>query len=60
MDGKLKVDYADKYIDLMALGCIGDGVSLCENYETRYLCLKGIANINNDFIKEIIIKNENA
>ena len=58
MDEKLKVNYADKYIDLMALGCIGDGVSLCENYETRYLCLKGIANINNDFIKEIIIKNE--
>jgi single-stranded-DNA-specific exonuclease len=58
VDEQLKLNYSNKYLDLMALGCIGDAVSLCENYETRYLCLEGIKKINNELIREIIIKNE--
>lgn len=36
---------ADDYIDLVALGMIGDSMDL-RSYETRYLCLKGIEKMN--------------
>ena len=52
-DKKYGYNFANKYIDLVALGCIGDTMDL-RNYETRYLVLKGLENIKNDFIKYMI------
>lgn len=50
-------DFADYYLDLVALGVIGDSMDL-RNLETRYLTLKGLElmGTNNEFIKEIIIE----
>lgn len=39
-------NYSDDMLDLVALGMIGDWMSL-KNFETRYLCLKGIELFNN-------------
>lgn len=46
---------ADDYIDLVALGMIGDSMDL-RSYETRYLCLKGIEKMNQ--VKDIYLKEE--
>lgn len=46
---------ADDYIDLVALGMIGDSMDL-RSYETRYLCLKGIEKMNQ--VKDIYIDNK--
>lgn len=56
-DKKYKNKHADKYLDLLALGCIGDMVDL-RNFETRYLVLKGIENFGlyNEFLQEIVEK----
>ena len=50
-------DFADHYLDLVALGVVGDSMDL-RNLETRYLTLKGLGlmGTNNEFIKEIIIE----
>lgn len=50
-------DFADHYLDLVALGVIGDSMDL-RNLETRYLTLKGLEAMgtNNEFIKEVIIE----
>ena len=52
-------DYADKYLDLCALGLIGDMMSLT-SYETRRLITKGLdpARITNPFIYEMWQKNK--
>ena len=42
----------DKYLDLVALGAIGD-VSNVADKEIRYYVTKGLNNITNPFIKEI-------
>lgn len=54
-DKKYNFDFADKYLDLAAIGIIGDSMDL-RNYETRYLVLEGLKQINNGFIKEILTK----
>lgn len=56
-DKKYNFNYADKYLDLLALGCIGDTSDL-KNYETRYLVLEGLKNfeLNNGFLQEIVEK----
>jgi len=56
-DKKYRYDFADKYLDLVAIGIIGDSMDL-RNYETRQLVLKGLKNIQNDFVKEIIKKQQ--
>ena len=43
---KINLVTADDFIDLVALGMIGDSMDL-RSYETRYLCLKGIEDMNN-------------
>ena len=54
-DKKYGYNYADKYLDLVAIGMIGDSMDL-RNYETRYLVLQGLKQINNDLMKEITYK----
>lgn len=59
LDKFFKVNYADQYLDLCALGLIGDMMSLT-SYETRWLITKGINpnNIHNPFIYEMWQKNK--
>lgn len=56
LDDYLFEDKADNYLDLLALGNIADMMNLKEK-ETRYLCYRGIKEINNPFIKALIEKN---
>jgi single-stranded-DNA-specific exonuclease len=54
-DKLMGYDFADKYLDLVAVGTIADAMDL-RAYETRYLVLEGLKNVNNTFLKEIIEK----
>ena len=56
-DKAYKYDYADKYLDLVAVGTIGDQMDL-KVLETRYLTLQGIKQLgkNNQFLNQIIEK----
>lgn len=56
-DKKYGYNYADKYLDLCAIGIISDSMDL-RNYETRYLAMQGLKQINNEFVKEFMIKNK--
>lgn len=49
--------FADEYLDLVALGNIADLIDMREP-ETKFLVDKGLANVKNEFIKELISKNE--
>ena len=57
LDSLLDVKYADDYIDLAALGVIGDMGSML-TLENRYLAVKGLSNINNFLFKSILDKQE--
>lgn len=54
-DKKYGYDYADDYLDLCAIGNIGDLMDL-RNFETRYLVLKGLSFIGNQLFREILTK----
>lgn len=58
IDSILKNNYADNFIDLVALGLCADMMSL-HSFETRYLITKGFKheNIKNPFIEYMIDKN---
>lgn len=60
-DKAYNYNYADKYLDLVAIGMIADDMDL-QNYETRYLVLKGLELANsddgNEFLREIYKKRE--
>jgi len=58
-DKKYEYDFANKYLNLVALGNIGDSMDL-RNYETRYLTLLGLNDFgeNNLFLQEIMNKQE--
>lgn len=56
IDGVMGLDYADGYLDLVALGNVADLIDLRE-FETKYLVDKGLNNIQNEFIKELADKN---
>ena len=58
IDSILEVNYADDFLDLVALGNCGDMMSL-RSFETRYLITKGFKkeNIKNPFIDYMIDKN---
>jgi single-stranded-DNA-specific exonuclease len=47
LDELLEVDYADDYIDICAVGLIGDMMDVT-NPETRYLIYKGLLKIHSD------------
>lgn len=57
MDSVLKVNYADEYIDLAALGIVGDMGSMT-SLENRYIVETGLKkeNVNNLFLKTILEK----
>ena len=55
LDSLLGVDYANEYIDLVALGCVADMVSL-QDFETAHLVRSGIQNIKNPFFKLMVEK----
>ena len=52
-------NYADKYLDLVALGLIGDSMDL-RDYECRRIVDKGLMNIQNEFIKLALLSRDNA
>lgn len=60
LDDELNVSYADKFLDLVAVGCIGDMMDMTSP-ETRYYAFKGLSRINNPFLEKLykyIAKNE--
>lgn len=57
LDNRLGKNHADYYLDLVAVGNIGDMVDLRE-IETRYFVKKGLEQIHNPLLKEIIIKQD--
>lgn len=50
-------DYANNFIDLVALGLIGDVMDM-RSYETKYLVDKGLQNITNKCFKSLITSQE--
>lgn len=57
LDDKLKLNYADDYLDLVAVGNIADMMDLRE-LETRYYVLKGLSQIKNKFLKALYKQQE--
>jgi single-stranded-DNA-specific exonuclease len=57
LDDELWEDYADNFLDLVALGNISDSMSMKE-LETRYLVSKGLENINNEFFMALLKQQE--
>jgi single-stranded-DNA-specific exonuclease len=55
IDELLNVDYADQFLDLVALGLIADMMDL-RDYETRHLIIKGLSNIRNPYFKGMVEK----
>ena len=55
MDELLNVDYADDYLDLVALGMVADMMDL-RDYETRHLITRGLESIRNPYFKGMIDK----
>lgn len=55
LDHLLKVNYADNYLDLVAMGNIADSMDMRE-LETRYYVLKGLQQIKNPFLQSLIEK----
>lgn len=58
IDDILKINYANDFLDLVALGLTGDMMSL-HSFETRYLITEGFKkeNIQNPFIDYMLDKN---
>ncbi|EJT5937213.1 DHH family phosphoesterase [Clostridium perfringens] len=54
---KIAKKQVDKFLDLVAIGNIGDSMDMRE-LETRYYAIKGLKKINNPLIKQIIKKRE--
>lgn len=57
LDQLLGADYADKYLDLVALGMIADMMDL-RYFETKHLIQLGCENIRSPFIKMMMARNE--
>jgi single-stranded-DNA-specific exonuclease len=55
LDEKLGLDFADYFLDLVALGNVADMMDIRE-LETRYLVKSGFEAINNPLFKEIVEK----
>jgi len=53
LDDKLNLNYADDYLDLVAIGNIGDSRDMRDK-ELRYYVTQGLNNIKNLFIKAIL------
>lgn len=57
IDERLGINKADYFLDLVAVGNIGDVMDMRE-LETRYYVLKGLENINNSFIQALLKQQE--
>jgi len=57
IDTLMKTNYANQYLDLVALGVIADMMDL-RDFETRHLIDLGLKNIVNPYFKGMTIKNE--
>lgn len=57
LDEQLDVEYADLFLDLVALGITADVMSMCD-YETRYLVSNGLEHFRNPLIKALYAKTE--
>lgn len=55
IDELLDVNYANNFIDLVALGLVGDMMSM-QDFETKRLIDVGLQNITNPFFKEMVTK----
>lgn len=55
LDDKLGIQQADSYLDLAAVGIVGDMMSMT-TIENRYIVSKGLSDIKNNCIEEIINK----
>ena len=55
LDDKLGIQKADNYLDLAAVGIVGDMMTMT-TIENRYIVSKGLSNIKNNCIEEIINK----
>ena len=55
IDELLNVDYADQFLDLVALGMVADMMDL-RDFETRHLITRGLENIRNPYFKGMIDK----
>ena len=58
LDNEFNLDWSQKYIDLVALSLISDSMNMCsmENRTYYYYGLEKIKNVNNEFLKQLIIK----
>lgn len=57
LDHHLNVNYADEFLDLVAVGNIADNVDMRE-LETRYYVINGLKQIKNPFLKALIEKQD--
>ena len=57
LDSLLQVNYADQYLDLVALGILADVMDL-RDFETRYLVDTGLANVRNPFLRGMVAKQD--
>lgn len=55
IDELMNVDYADQFLDLVALGMVADMMDL-RDYETRHLITRGLENIRNPYFKGMVDK----
>jgi len=55
LDNHFNTDYADYFLDLVAVGCIGDIMSM-KDKEVRYYVNEGLDNVNNQFLLSLINK----
>lgn len=56
IDGILGVNYADQFLDLVALGMVADMMDL-RDFETKHLINKGLKQIRNPYFKGMVEKN---
>ena len=57
IDEYLEIDYANQFLDLVALGMIADMIDL-KDFETRHLITQGLENIRNPYFKNMVNKQE--
>lgn len=53
IDEIMNVNYAEQFLDLVALGLVGDMMDL-RDFETRHLVVCGLENVRNPYFKEMV------
>jgi single-stranded-DNA-specific exonuclease len=57
IDELLNVDYAENFVDLVALGMIADMMDM-RDFETKHLINVGLENVRNPYFAAMVKKNE--